>query len=202
MKSTKIIFLLGEAGSGKDTTGEHFVSKGYTRVSFADALKEEYALQAGIPVEVLHIQGPEKELHRPKLIEYAEAARKKDPLIWLNKAFKKYQNEDGSFKEDLKLVVTDFRRSDEVDWYYQMRSKVNNVELRMFYINRPDTGDKDVLTHYTIGKVYGVNLIMEGFVDAVIHLHIGGSNLTNEQYISLQEEIKSKVDKLFYLFNL
>ena len=43
MKTSHVIFLLGLAGSGKDTVGKAFVDKGYTRVSFADALKDEYA---------------------------------------------------------------------------------------------------------------------------------------------------------------
>ena len=72
-----IIFLLGEAGSGKDTVGKEFVKLGYTRVSFADAMKQQYADLNNIDVQDLQIQGLKKEIHRPKLIEFAENERKK-----------------------------------------------------------------------------------------------------------------------------
>lgn len=198
---TKIIFLLGEAGSGKDTVGNEFVKKGYTRVSFADAMKQEYADKIGIDVQELHVQGPKKEFHRPGLIEFAEAARAIDSLIWLKKGFEPFQDSNKKFKEDLKLVVTDFRRDSEVDWYYEMLQS-GEVDLKLFQIAREDVGDKDVLTHYTIGKVKGINKVNLGFIDAVIFLQPAGNKLTPSEYKVLLETAKDKTEKLIFLFDL
>ena len=220
MKTTKIIFLLGTAGSGKDTVGRMFVNKGYTRVSFADTLKEEYANHLGIDVSLLHKQGPQKEKLRAGIIKYAEDKKKTDPLIWLNKAFEKHRDTNGQFKDGIKLVVTDFRRDCEVDWYYNLweqiqeyefheelhKKKKHPIDLRMFYINR-DTTDKDPLTHFTVGKVHGINKVHQGFIDAVIHNNeIVGSNPdgvpTDAEYEEMKVALQKKIDRLFLIFNL
>ena len=215
MKTTNIVFLLGVAGGGKDSVGKAFVEKGYTRVSFADKLKEEYAKHADISVTALHQQGPLKEQYRAGLIEYAEWMKKKDPLVWLNKAFFDYRKPDGSFKDNIKLVITDFRRDVEVDWYYNLWEQIQEFEhdgeflnqkehyinLKMFYINRPEVNDSDILTHYTIGKVQGINKIQPGFINAVINLE-GKKEISDREYKKLKGEIKTKVEKLIDLFEL
>ena len=49
-----VIMLSGRFGVGKDFIAEQLVNTlGYTRISFADALKEEVAEQHGISVEEL-----------------------------------------------------------------------------------------------------------------------------------------------------
>lgn len=198
---TKIVFLLGEAGSGKDTIGKEFVKRGYTRVSFADVMKQEYADLMEINVSELHIQGPKKELHRPGLIEFAENKKKEDPLIWLKKAFAPYQDTSENFKEDLKLVVTDFRRESEVDWYYGML-KSTDVSIYLFRVSRKDIEDNDVLTHFAIGKAIGINKVLTGFINAVIFLKPGGTLLTQNDYKNLVKMAEEKVNGLFFLFNL
>lgn len=170
MEPTKIIFLLGCSLSGKDTIGKMLVSKGYTRVSFADAVKQEYAEQNNLNVEVLHKQGPEKEKHRSGMIELAESKRAIDPLCWLKKAFEPFLDEKGEFKEGLKLVITDCRRSSEIEWIqiqkqhiYDLNTSINDptikhyLDFKLIHVKRPNTIDPDVLTHYTIGYAYGLS---------------------------------------------
>lgn len=176
MKNTNIIFLLGPSQAGKDTIGKLLVDKHeYIRVSFADAVKEEYASINNIDVKLLHIQGEEKEKHREGLIELAEGKRSIDPLCWLEKAFSPFQDENKYFNEGLNLVVTDCRRASEIDWidnYKDLISSVNNyvksTDSPGFYLNiflvyidnqKALKNDKDVLTHYCIGYAKGKELI-------------------------------------------
>jgi len=181
MKS-EIIFLGFEQGCGKDTLGKILVEEhGYTRVSFADAMKHSLAKELGIDVSLLLNQGKEKEKYRKEMIKYAEEAKITDPYVWITKAFEPYM-ENYSFKDNLKLAVTDFRREIEVMWYYTLWKEINNrkeiwpnipknqinVNLRMFHIQRPNINDKDVLTHKAIGLVKGINLCNPGFLNGVI----------------------------------
>lgn len=199
---TKIVFLLGEAGVGKDLVAQEFVDNGFTRVSFADALKEEYAKEAGIDSSILHVQGKEKEKHRKKLITFAEAARAKDPLVWLNKAFEPYIDPvTRAFKDDVSLVISDHRRDAEVQWYYNIWKEVEarkaqsrnpekhiKLSLSLFHVVRPDVIDLDTLTAKAIGTVYGIDLANPGFISAVIN---------ND---STKDMLKEKLKKLMITF--
>lgn len=49
-----VIALSGWAGSGKDTAASFLQNKGYTRVAFADILKEYVAYTYGISLESMH----------------------------------------------------------------------------------------------------------------------------------------------------
>lgn len=174
MERTQIVFLVGCAGSGKDTVGKCFKEMGFTRVSFGDTLKKEYALQNGIDVSILHEQGPLKEFHRPGLIKLAEDARAIDELIWVNKAFKPHLEPEGrfhnQFKEGLKLVVTDARRIGDIEWAF--RAKENPLlDIKLFIVNRPGIIDNDALTHEAIGYAKGLHRIVSAdfpFIDGVI----------------------------------
>lgn len=169
-EETIVLFLLGEAGSGKDTAGGILVNNyEFIRVSFADAVKDDVARMHKIDVQDLHRQGPIKEQYRGAMIGHAEAERAKDPLCWLKKAFEKYFNEDGHFKKGLKLVITDCRRDAEINWMYNAKTQIEewnaNQEssqhyLRpiLFLIERKEKAkDPDVLTHYCIGYAKGIN---------------------------------------------
>lgn len=168
--NTKIVSLLGLAGSGKDTIGQMFIDKGFIRVAFADVLKKEYADLHGISVEDLHKQGPIKELHRPSIIAYAEAKRKEDPLYWISKAFAPYIDVEGNFKPDLKLVITDMRRISEIQWVFER--KVKGEEVFLFRIDR-DIVDLDGLTHQCIGFAKGLQYVHSDLpmIDAIILNH-------------------------------
>ena len=179
MEKTEMVFLLGLSGSGKDTVGQEFINKGYTRVAFADVLKEEYAAMKGIPLESLHIQGPAKEAHREAIIEYAETQRAIDPLHWIKKAIEPYLESHSSIREGLKLVFTDVRRRSELDWIYHIKSIEDRVDegeiishyerARLFIVDRPGIIDNDMLSHETIGYARGMQRASEfQVVDATI----------------------------------
>lgn len=169
LEASNLIFLAGLASSGKDTLGQMFVDKGFTRVAFADTLKAEYAKLKNITVEELHIQGPIKESHREGIIFYAEAKRNEDPYYWINKAIEPYLDEKGQFKEGLKLVFTDVRRISEIDWIYSFKEinywgeqnidTSHYIQTKLFLINRPSILDADVLSHETIGYLKGLNKV-------------------------------------------
>ena len=175
MKPSNVIFLLGCSQTGKDTVGQHLVNNyNYKRVSFADAVKEQYAKENGLDVRILHEQGPSKEKHRGGMIELAESARLDNPLCWLEKAFEPYMQDNGLFKEDQRLVVTDCRRLQEIDWVYKWKAIKQLSEnqakqagetakhyfsVDLWYIRRPvaEVKDADVLTHSCIGYAKGLH---------------------------------------------
>lgn len=209
MKQTNIVFLLGTSKAGKDTIGNYMVEKyNFERVSFADVLKEEFAKLKDIDVKILHEQGPEKEFYRPELIEYAEAKRAINPTCWLEKAFEKFLD-NGNFKEDYNLVITDCRRDAEIDWVADQKNIIISVNERiadlqeqkfrnreflevvemeahyfrvyLVYVKNDiaEKNDLDMLTHYCIGYAKG-----KGVVDVTL--------LNN----STLDELKKKTDKL------
>jgi len=176
MTKTNLIFLLGLAGSGKDTVGQFLANKhNYVRVAFADALKEEVAKIENINVQALHTQGSVKELYRPKLIEYAEKKRQISPLYWLEKAFEPYRHSGLSHKgfyPNQNLVVTDCRRGAEILWVHDWKAMAKeNVNVFLVIVNRPNITDKDVLTHYCLGVAEGIDRIERRFklIDAYIN---------------------------------
>ena len=199
-ESSKIVFLLGKAGSGKDTVGELFIKKGYTRIGFADAVRTEYAERYNVPMEHLTRQGPLKEKHRPNIIELAEGKRDIDPYYWANTALTPYL-EKGIFKPNVKLVITDARRISDIVWYYNMlktttylnadgRTEYKNF-LNLFYVDR-NVEDLDVLTHYTIGYA-------QGYSKADTVLPLITATIDNNGTL---EELSQKVEDCFTFYNL
>lgn len=210
--------LLGCSRSGKDTVGKYLVDKyKYTRVSFADAVKEEYAAKVGIDVSVLHTQGPEKESHRAGLIEFAEGERKKNPLCWLERAFKPHMEDikesmdSYAFKEGLNLVVTDCRRTDEIDWVAYFKDLINHVRLEMlaeghqlelyinlelWYVNRSEAEltDTDVLTHKCIGYARGYHRAA-GY--PVIDCIINNDDTLEALYSKVDRKVELPQEELF-----
>ncbi len=193
--NSQIVSLLGLAGSGKDTVGQMFINKGFTRIAFADTLKKEYAELHGIAVEDLHKQGPIKELHRPSIIAYAEAKRKEDPLYWIAKAFAPYLDSDGNLKPDLKLVITDMRRISEIQWVFDRKTDLIpdgkvSVDAFLFRIDR-DIIDLDGLTHQCIGFAKGLQYVHSDLpmIDATILNH---GNL---------KELQDKVERIFKVYS-
>jgi dephospho-CoA kinase len=166
---TKIVMLLGLSFAGKDTIGQMFCEQGYTRISFADQLKYKYAEMNNLDPKILFEQGEEKEKHRPGLIHLAETEKLKDPLVWLNLAFKPYRKEDGEFEDNHLLVVTDCRRVCEIDWAVEYKNR--EIDLYIIEILRDEATqkDKDHLTHYCIGYANAINRYgMLGFINCKI----------------------------------
>ena len=78
MSSPKLILALsGWAGSGKDTAGAALVEfLGFQRLSFADALKHNTAVQYGLPVECFH----DRELKEAAIMQFPVTETEGIPL--------------------------------------------------------------------------------------------------------------------------
>lgn len=200
MNKTQLIFLLGTSHCGKDTIGKVFIKYGYQRLGFADIVKQEVADHYKISVEELYEQGPVKEKWRPIIIEWAEEKRAIDQSYWINKTFKPFLDEKNAFKEGLKLIVTDIRRTGEIDWIFEYKKMIKElnafslelkhyVDVKLFYIHR-ETNDQDILTHKAIGYALGINKIHQHFIDSIIE---------NDKDIEL---LDNKVVNIIENFNL
>lgn len=81
------IFITGYAGSGKDTLGMALVKyAGFTRLSFADALKEEVADHLGITVVELNARKAE---FRQLLQEWGTRKRDGDEDYWVKEWYRR-----------------------------------------------------------------------------------------------------------------
>jgi len=146
----EIIILAGVKQSGKDTTGEELIKNGFKRIAFADAAREGLAKKLNIPLEYLTNNGSNKEKYRNDLIEFAESKRKINKFYWIEKAISPYLNDNKEFK-DGKYVITDFRRLSEVEWYEQLKEQ--NINVKIFLIERPGAKDNDYLTLQTLATI-------------------------------------------------
>lgn len=133
---SNIIFLIGKAGSGKDTVAKLFANYGYSRLAFADALKKDY--YSGICVDYCADTEDRdfKEKHRQGLINYGEYMRNEyGKYYWIKKAFDNYKGGN--------LIVTDVRRDSEVGFIKSLKESSHGVFF--YYIDR-DIEDSDTLT--------------------------------------------------------
>ena len=68
-KSKIILGMKGQAGSGKDTVANYLVKKhGFTRIAFADPLKEICAIISGWPLEMLRGDTAESRIFRETVV--------------------------------------------------------------------------------------------------------------------------------------
>lgn len=101
------IFLTGEMGSGKDFVGNILVEQaGYTRLAFADALKEEMCLHFGITLAELTARKAE---FRSRMQDWGKAKREADVDYWVKEWAKRRAAIDGP------VVCTDMRFPNEAD---------------------------------------------------------------------------------------
>jgi hypothetical protein len=171
MNTKLIVALSGVAGAGKDTVGNILITKhGFTRVSFADVLKEEVSAAFGLPLNFFHdrntkdaplLEWPilrssitETALgeavlsqfshYSPRLlcIYYASVMRGFNPDVWISKATKYVEKSPGN------VVITDLRFLNEADWVRKRFGKVVRV-------NRPDV--TNVLMHESETQLNGFN---------------------------------------------
>jgi len=112
-----IILISGYQGSGKDSIGRNLVSYwGFSRVAFADMLKDEVSKIYGIERSRMDTQEGKKSLIsqedtrsvRDILIEHGQLRRNQDGDYWSNEAIKRMDGKD-------KVVVTDWRFPQEYD---------------------------------------------------------------------------------------
>lgn len=109
-----LIGLAGYAQAGKDTVGRAFIARGFLRVAFADALKDEVAERLAEPYGVAFEQARAwldtdgvKEQFRQLMIDHGEARRAEDPDYWIDAARL-------AWLENGDVVVTDCRYLNEL----------------------------------------------------------------------------------------
>ena len=120
MSLPKLIGVTGFKRSGKDTFAQVLVEEaGYTRLAFADALKEEVAGFLGIPTKELE---HDKEKWREVLQRHGCAMREMDLEYWIVMIEEKIYLDDVQY-----VVVSDVRFQNEANWIW----KNNGVIVRM-----------------------------------------------------------------------
>lgn len=148
---SNIIFLIGKAGSGKDTVAKLFADYGYKRLAFADALKKDYYSEFCVNYCPDTEDRDFKEKHRQGLINYGEHMRNtKGKSYWIREAFQNYGNED--------LIVTDVRRDSELSFIKSLKNSGGSVFF--YYIDR-DVIDSDTLT---IKSIEDSMLLVDGVI--------------------------------------
>lgn len=102
------ICLVGKMCAGKDYIGAQLVENcGYTRLAFADALKQEVADRHGITLVELN---KNKSKYRAELQQHGKDMRAKDLLYWVNKVEAIRETIPGP------VVITDCRHVNEAEW--------------------------------------------------------------------------------------
>lgn len=76
------IFIAGKMGAGKDTIAATLVENGFTRLAFADALKEELAETLGVTVDEINRN---KATYRAELQKLGAARRVEDESYWIQR---------------------------------------------------------------------------------------------------------------------
>lgn len=97
------ICFIGKAGSGKSTAAEFLEGAGYTRLSFAQPLKDIAA----------QIWGEDARKDRTKLIGLGSAVRRIDPDAWANLLLRSISPPPGIEYPDLGIVIDDCRFENE-----------------------------------------------------------------------------------------
>ena len=105
----RVIGMCGYARSGKDQAAKELIARGFTRVAFADCLKDEVCRTFGITREQLE---SDKETWRPLLVEWGRGRRRMDPDYWIKRAAANLPAND--------IVVTDVRYPNEARWIWSL----------------------------------------------------------------------------------
>lgn len=165
VSTIQIIMLSGWAGSGKDTVANIMVSDhGYTRVAFADALKDDVHTSTGIPMQILHspymkmetlpfpIDGfPEAHTYRDVIIQHAARQRALDNDIYSRKVV----DEIRAKKTD-RVVISDWRYQRE---YQVIRQAFPDANIRKVAIRNPAVSQMDIPSEHDLDEV-----VMDTFI--------------------------------------
>eukprot|EP00877_Chromochloris_zofingiensis_P002864 jgi/Chrzof1/12579/UNPLg00532.t1 len=112
----KIVLLSGWMKSGKDLVGQILVERGFKRLAFADALKEEVHKLYGIDMHLMHSQEGKSSVWkdgktvRDVLTHHGMGLRQTDPDVWVNKVMLQLQSSHHD-----KYVITDWRLPNKHD---------------------------------------------------------------------------------------
>lgn len=118
-----ILGLVGRRRVGKDTCAEYFIARGFVRVALADAPKLQVSKLYGLPESLVwweknkdlpYAADPSK-THRDLLIQYANAAREKDPDVWVELALAECRKHSDAGRN---VVITDIRFPNEASVFY------------------------------------------------------------------------------------
>lgn len=134
-----IIGITGFAGVGKDSLAEGFQLQGYRQYSFAGALKEGCAALFGLPLDLFNTQEYKEELDfywgvsPRKIAQFVGTEFFRDQItklipdleqsFWISRLeyelIKQYDS-----PEDVKVVISDVRFQDELDWIISKQGKI------------------------------------------------------------------------------
>lgn len=142
MNQRTIIGLCGYARAGKDTMAAAIVERGWTRLAFADNLKddlrtmlEDAVRRGGAPVADIQrrvcqmLAGPDKAKARPLMVAYGAFMRTFEPDYWIARL----RRQIDALPDDARVVITDVRYENEAEW---VRS-LGGVAL---WVERPGIG--------------------------------------------------------------
>jgi hypothetical protein len=125
-----IVLLSGKAGSGKDAAAALLVEEmNFTRLAFADMLKEQVSQATGIPLEIFHsemkdrpVDHPSAKTYRGLLIEYAAKIRAVDPDIYSRQLVDQLDPFSGRY------VISDWRYKSE-EAYIRANSDMEVIKV-------------------------------------------------------------------------
>ncbi|MEU6633823.1 hypothetical protein ABZ905_36975 [Streptomyces parvus] len=164
------IALIGRARSGKDTVGARLVDRfGYTRLAFADPLKEmALEIDPVIPmVEGIHMRlsrivknigwDTAKE-HFPEvrriLQHTGQTLRDRDPNYWIHTLIRNLPE-----PSDIPVVVTDVRYANEAD-------TLADHGFRLVRIDRPGVPEMSHTSETELGNIYApIRIVNSGTIE-------------------------------------
>ena len=125
MTHRTIIGLCGYARAGKDSMAAAIVERGWTRLAFADNLKndlrtmlEDAVRRGSAPVADASrrvcqmLAGPDKAKARPLMVAYGAFMRAYQPDYWIARLW----HQIDALPDDARVVITDVRYENEADW--------------------------------------------------------------------------------------
>lgn len=171
---SRLIGICGYARSGKDTAAEALVEDGWTRVAFADALKEDVINAVVRSLEAVYhdnqsgivstLFAEKKETFRPLLVEYGRAMRNIVPGYWIDRASTSLEACSGA-----NVVVTDVRYANEARW---IRSK-GGIVISVSRVGVPAANNEEATSlamfapDYTIANDYTTEHLHDRIRDIV-----------------------------------
>ncbi|XP_059618914.1 phosphomevalonate kinase [Phlebotomus argentipes] len=121
-----ILLFSGKRKSGKDFLTEHLLKiLGTDKCEIArisEPIKAFWAKEQNLSLTELLSDGPYKELHRKKMIEWSEDQRSKDYGIFCRKAMEKVQKPI--------CIVSDIRRKTDLRWFSENHAgKIQRIKV-------------------------------------------------------------------------